>query len=225
MNTLIQDLRYGARILIKHRAVTLVAVLATAVGIAANTTIFSTMHSLILHPFNFANQDRLIVVWEQNPSVGNVRGSVAPGNFADWREHNQTCEQLVALEQHSFDLSEGDQPERFTGTRVTEGFFDLLGVKPVLGRTFLPEENQPGRDQVVVLKNSFWQQRLAGDPDIAGKTLTLNKKTFTVIGVMPPDFNYPFHDGQMWTPLVLDQQMSNDRGAHYLEMIGILKPG
>ena len=225
MNTFIQDLRYGARILIKHRGVTLVAVLATAVGIAANTTIFSTMHSLILRPFNFANQDRLIVVWEQNLSVGNVRGSVAPGNFAGWREHNQTCEQLIALEQQPFDLSEGDQPERFAGTRVTEGFFDALGVKPILGRTFLPEENQSGREQVVVLKNSFWQQRLAADPNVVGKPLLLNQKPFTVIGVMPPDFNYPYQGGQLWTPLVIDQQAGNDRSSHYLEVMGLLKPG
>src|ERR1041384_2287504 len=225
MNTVSQDLRYGARILMKHRGVTLVAILATAVGIAANTTIFSTVHSLILRPFNFANQDRLIAVWEQNLGAGFMRGSVAPGNFTDWREHNQTCERLVALEQNAFDLSDGDQPERFAGTRVTEGFFDVLGVKPILGRTFSPEENQPGHEQVVVLKNSLWQQRFAADPDIVGKTLTLNQKPFTIIAVMPPDFNYPYHSGQTWTPFVIDQQMSNDRGAHNLEMIGILKPG
>jgi len=224
MNTLVQDLRYGARILLKHRGVTLVAILATAVGIAANTTIFSTVHSLILRPFNFADQDRLIVVWEQNLSVGNVRGSVAPGNFTDWREHNRTCEQLVAIEQHYFDLTDGDQPERFAGCRVTDRFFDTLGVKAALGRTFLPEESEPGREQVVVLKNSFWQQRFAADPEIVGKTLTLNQKTFTVIGVMPPDFNYPYHSGQMWTPLVFDRQMRSDRGAHYLEVIGMLEP-
>lgn len=225
MNTLIQDLRYGARMLLKHRGITLVAILATAVGIAANTTIFSTVHSLILHPFNFANQDRLIVVWEQNLSVGFVRGSVAPGNFVDWREHNRTCDALVAIEQHYFDLTDGDQPERFAGTRVTEGFFDTLGVKPALGRTFSPDENEPGHEQVVVLKNSFWQQRFGADPNIVGKTLELNQKNFTVIGVMPQEFNYPFHSGQMWTPLVVDRQMGSDRGAHYLEMIGMLKPG
>jgi putative ABC transport system permease protein len=224
MNTLVQDLRYGARILLKHRGVTLVAILATAVGIAANTTIFSTVHSLILRPFNFANQDRLIVVWEQNLTVGNVRGSVAPGNFTDWREQNRTCSQLVAIEQHYFDLTDGDQPERFAGCRVTEGFFDTLGVKATLGRTFLPEENEPGRERVVVLKNTFWQQRFAADPEIVGKTLTLNQKSFTVIGVMPPDFNYPYHSGEMWTPLVFDRQMRIDRGAHYLEAIGMLEP-
>lgn len=225
MNTLISDLRYGTRMLMRHRGVALVAILATAVGIAANTTIFSTVHSLILRPFNFANQDRLIVVWEQNLSVGNVRGSVAPANFTDWREQNRTCERLVAIQQYSFDLTEGDQPERFSGCRVTEGFFDTLGVKAVLGRTFLAEESEPGREQVVVLKNSFWRERLAADPDIVGKTLTLNQKAFLVVGVMPSEFNYPYHSGQMWSPLVSDRQMRNDRGSHYLEVIGILKPG
>lgn len=224
MNTLVQDLRYGARMLMRHRGVTIVAVLATAVGIAANTTIFSTVHSLILQPFNFANQDRLIVVWEQNLSVGNVRGSVAPANFTDWREQNRTCERLVAIQQYSFDLTDGDQPERFAGCRVTEGFFDVLGVKAALGRTFLPEESEPGREQVVVLKNSFWRERFAGDPDIVGKTLTFDQKGFLVVGVMPPDFNYPYHSGQMWSPLVFDRQMSVNRGSHYLEVIGMLEP-
>jgi putative ABC transport system permease protein len=225
MNTFIQDLRYGARMLMRNRGITLVAVLATAVGIAANTTIFSTVHSLILHPFNFANQDRLIVVWEQNLSVGNVRGSVAPGNFTDWRGQNRTCEQLVAIQQYSFDLTEGDQPERFPGCLVTEGFFDTLGVKAALGRTFLPEESEPGREHVVVLKNSFWRERFAADPDIVGKTLTLNQKAFLVIGVTPPDFNYPYHSGQMWAPLVFDRKMQVDRGSHSLEVMGMLNPG
>src|SRR5262245_41892485 len=103
MSTLIQDLRYGARMLLRFPGVTLVAIVATALGIGANTTIFSTMHSLILRPFNFANQDRLIVVWEQNRAAGSVRGSVAPANFVDWREQNQTCEQLVAIKQHFFE--------------------------------------------------------------------------------------------------------------------------
>ena len=225
MSTLIQDLRYGARMLLRNRGVTIVAILATAVGIAANTTIFSTVHSLILRPFNFANQDRLIVVWEQNLSVGNIRGSVAPANFVDWREQNRTCDGLVAIQQYSFDLTDGDQPERFAGCLVTEGFFDTLGVKAAIGRTFLPEESETGREQVVVLKNSFWRERFAADPDIVGRTLTFNQKAFLVIGVMPPDFNYPYHSGQMWSPLVLDRKMHVNRGDHYLEVMGILKPG
>jgi len=152
MNTLIdsgfeslwQDIRYGMRTLIRTPAVTIVAILATALGISANTTIFSTAYSLILRPFNFPDQDRLIAVWEQNPVLGFKRGSVASGNFVDWNEENHTCERLVAIDQHYFDISDGDQPERFPGSRVTAGFFDTLGATAALGRTLLDQDSEPG---------------------------------------------------------------------------------
>lgn len=224
MDSLWRDLKYSARSLMKHPGFTAVAVLTLALGIAANTTIFSTVDALLLHPFSFPNQQRLLVVWEQNLAVGTTRGSVAPGNFTDWHDQNQSCD-LVAIEQSAFDVSDGANPERFPGYGVTQGFFDALGVKAAQGRTFLPEESQPGREQVVVLKHSFWQQRLGGDPGIVGKTITLNRKPFTVIGVMSPDFNYPYNDGEMWTPLVFDKEESHDRGSHYLRVIGLLKPG
>ena len=225
MDSLLRDLKFSARSLLKYPGFAAVAVLTLALGIAANTTIFSTVDALILHPFSFPNQERLLVLWEQNLAVGTVRGSVAPGNFTDWREQNQTCEQLVAIQQKSFDLSDGSHPERFPGYGVTEGFFDVLGVKAAQGRTFLPEESQPGHEQVVVLKHSFWQQHLGGDPGIVGKTITLNRKVFTVVGVMPADFNYPYNGGEMWTPLVFDKDDQHNRGSHYLRVIGLLKPG
>jgi putative ABC transport system permease protein len=225
MESLLWDLRFSARSLAKHPAFAVVAVLTLALGIAANTTIFSTVDALLLHPFSFPNEQRLLVLWEQNLAVGNVRGAVAPGNFTDWREQNQTCEQLVAIQQTSFDLSEGVQPERFPGYAVTQGFFDALGVKAARGRTFLPEESESGHEQVVVLKNSFWQQHLGSDPNIVGKTITLNRKVFTVVGVMSADFNYPYNGGEMWTPLVFDKDDLHDRGNHYLRVIGLLKPG
>ena len=225
MEGLLKDLRYGIRSLLKRPGFTLVAVLTLALGIAANTTIFSTVDALLLHPFSFPNQDRLLVLWEQNLAVGTTRGSVAPGNFTDWREQTQACEQLVAIDQMSFDLADGAHPERFPGYGVTQGFFDALGVKAAQGRTFLPEESEPGREQVVVLKHSFWQQHLGGDPQIVGKTITLNRKAFTVVGVMPADFNYPYNGGEMWTPLVFDQEEQHNRENHYLRVIGLLKPG
>jgi putative ABC transport system permease protein len=225
MKTLLKDIRYSVRSLLKHPGFTAVVVATLAVGIAANTTIFSTVDALLLHPFSFPNQERLLVLWEQNPAVGTVRGSVAPGNFTDWREQNQICEQVVAIDQLSFDLSDGTHPERFPGYGVTHGFFDALGVKAAQGRTFLPEESEPGREQVVVLKNSFWQERFGGDPQIVGKTITLNRKPFTVVGVMPADFNYPYNAGVMWTPLIFDREEQHDRQSHYLRVIGLLKPG
>src|SRR5882672_4159642 len=129
MNSLLRDLKFSARSLSKYPAFAAVAVLTLALGIAANTTIFSTVDTLILHPFSFPNQERLLVLWEQNLTVGTVRGLVAPGNFTDWREQNQSCEQLVAIQQKAFDLSDGARPERFPGYGVTQGFFDALGVK------------------------------------------------------------------------------------------------
>jgi putative ABC transport system permease protein len=225
MDSLLRDLKFSVRSLLKHPGFTTVVVLTLALGIGANTTIFSTVDALILHPFSFPNQDRLIVVWEQNRAVGNVRGAVAPGNFTEWRDQNQVCEQLVAIQQKSFDVSDGSHPERFPGYGVTLGFFEALGVKAAQGRTLLPEDSEPGREQVVVLKHSFWQQHLGADPGIVGKTINLNRKQFTVVGVMPADFNYPYNGGEMWTPLVFDRDEQKERGDHYLRVIGLLKPG
>ena len=174
MDSLLRDLALSARSFLKHPGFALIAVLTLALGIAANTTIFSTLDALILNPFSFPNQQRLLVLWEQNLAVGTVRGSVAPGNFTEWREQSRACEQIVAIDQMSFDLG-GADPERFPGYGVTQGFFDTFGVKAAKGRTFLPEESEPGREQVVVLKHSFWQRHLNGDPNIVGKTITLNR--------------------------------------------------
>src|SRR6266446_5683199 len=225
MDSVIKDRRFGIRILLKRPGFTAIAVITLALSIGANTTIFSAVDALILRPFSFPNQERLVVVWEQNLAVGNMRGAVAPGNFSDWREQNQTCEHLVAIEQREFDTSDGTQLDRYPGYSVNKGFFEVLGVKAALGRTFLPEESEPGRDQVLVLKHSFWQARFNGDRNIVGKTIRLNQKVFTVVGVMPPDFNYPYNGGEMWTPLTFDKGRSSDRGDHELRVIGLLKPG
>ncbi|MGH9937816.1 MAG: ABC transporter permease, partial [Blastocatellia bacterium] len=206
---------------------TMIAVITLALGIAANTTIFSAADALILRPFNFPHQERLVMIWERSTTQGGFdHGSaVAPGNFTDWREQSQSFERLVAIDQRFFDLTGADQPERFKGYGVSAGFFDALGVKAAIGRTFLPGEDEPGRDQVVVFKHNLWERRFGSDPNIVGRTLTLNAKTFTVIGVMPPDFNFPFNAGEMWGPLGFDEKMKRERGGHYLQTLGLLKPG
>lgn len=225
MESLLRDLKLSARSLRKQRGFTAVAVLTLMLGIGANTTIFSTVDALLLHPYSFPNQDRLVVVWEQNRAAGMSRGEVSPGNFIDWRDHNQVCEQLVAIQQSFFDLSGGSNPERFPGYGVTAGFFEALGVKAALGRTLQPEDSEPGHEQVVVLKHSFWQQHFAGDPGIVGKAVSLNRKQFTVVGVMPADFDYPYNGGEIWTPLLFDRETQQNRGEHYLRVIGLLKHG
>lgn len=181
-----QDMRFGLRILLKNPGLAFVAILAIALGISANTTIFSLVHSLILRPFDLPNQERLIVVRESNLEVGQDRDPVAPGNFADWREQNETCERLAAIEHHYFDLTEGDRAERFDGYRVTADYFAALGVKAAYGRTFRPDECEPGRDQVVVLKHLFWEQRLAADPKIIAQRQfpeTNDKRTAAVLSL------------------------------------------
>ena len=225
MDNVLQDLRYGLRVLLKSPGFTTVALLAITLGIAANTTTFSAMDATLFHPFAFPNQDRLVMLWESNPDLGFKRGSVAPANVSDWREQNQTLEQVTAISFRSFDLTERDEPERFSGYLVSANFFDVLGVSAMYGRTFAADEGQDGRQQVVVLKHSLWQRRFAADPNLINQTIRLNGKTFTVIGVMPPEFNYPFNGGEMWAPIVFDAKDLTNRGSHFLQVVGLLKPG
>ena len=140
------------------------------------------------------------------------------------REQNQTLEQVVAISPRYFDLTEHDEPERFVGYDVSSSFFDTLGVSPLFGRTFSPDEGEPGHQHVVVLKHNLWQRRFGADPNIVNQTIRLNGNSFTVIGVMPPGFNYPFNGGELWTPLVLDDRQLTQRSENYLQAMALLKP-
>lgn len=225
METVLKDVRYGFRMLLRNPGFTTVALLAITLGIAANTTTFSAMDATLFHPFSFPNQDRLLMLWEANPQMGSNRGSVAPANVNDWREQNQTFEHVIAINQRYFDLTERDEPERLFGYLVSSSFFDALGVNALYGRTFAPDEGQPGKQNVVVLKHSLWQQRFGADPNIVNRTIRLDGKTLTVIGVMPPGFNFPFNGGEMWAPLVFEPNNLTNRGNHYLQVMGLLRPG
>jgi len=224
MNYLWQDLIFGARMFLKTPGLTTVAVLALALGIGANTTIFSLVDALLLRPFSFSNQDRLVMVWESSPEVGIRRELVSPGNITEWRKRNQTLQELVAIEHSSLDITGGDQTERYLGYRVSPAFFATLGVKAALGRTLAREDSEQGRENVVVLKHSLWQKRFGTDPNIVGKTVILNGRVCAIIGVMPREFNFPFSGGEMWIPLVSDGEFERQFGDHYLTVIGLLKP-
>jgi putative ABC transport system permease protein len=225
MGTLLQDLRYGLRMLTKQPGFTAIAVLAIALGIGANTMIFSCVNALLLRPFSFGNQERLMMVWERNQEVGVRRGSVAPGNFVEWRDHAKVFEQLVAYQQNYFNLTEGDEPERIPGSLVTPNIFTALAINAEQGRVFTPEEGEAGREQVVLVKHSLWQRRFGSDPNLIGKTINLGGKSYTVVGVMPPDFDFPVNGSELWAPLVFDAKDLTDRGSHYLQVFGLLKPG
>ncbi len=219
-----QDLRYGLRIMLKRPGFTLIAISMLAIGIAANTTIFSIAYALILRPFDFPNQDRLVMIWSQSLSAGYHHKYILNGVFTDWQEQSQSFEQLVRYGGGLAYLTGAHQPEQLFGYSVSANFFDALGVKAALGRTMQKGEDEPGRDQVVVLRHSFWRRRFNSDPDIAGKKLTINGKTFTVIGVMPEKFNFPPLNGQFWTPLTLDENAKRDYNRAH-SAFGLLKPG
>jgi putative ABC transport system permease protein len=221
-----QDLRYGLRMMLKTPGFTMIAIGMVAIGVAANTAVFSIADGLILRPFDFPNQDRLVMIWTQSRSAGFHHKYIPNPLFTDWQEQNQSFEQLVRYTRRLDYLTGAHGPEQVWGNLVSANFFDTLGGKAALGRTFQKGEDEPGRDKVVVLRHSFWQRRFNSDPDIVGKTISINESAFTIIGVMPEKFNFPAHfDGRFWTPFTLSEKEKRDyeRGAH--NAFGLLKPG
>ncbi|MBO0726112.1 MAG: ABC transporter permease, partial [Blastocatellia bacterium] len=221
-----QDLRYGGRMMLKRPGFTLIAIGMVAIGVAANTAVFSIADGLILRPFDFSNQDRLVMIWTQSRLAGFHHKYIPTALFTDWQEQNQSFEQLVRFSGGLDYLTGAYGPEQVWGNVVSANFFDALGVKAALGRTLQKGEDEPGRDKVVVLRHSFWQRRFNSDPEIVGKTMAINERTYTIIGVMPEKFNFPAHfDGQYWTPFTLDEEKKRDydHGAH--NAFGLLKPG
>jgi putative ABC transport system permease protein len=225
MQTLLQDLRYGARILLKKPGFTLIAAFAIALGIGAVTAIFSATDATMLRPFSFPNQERLAIIFERNPEAGITRGSVSPADVIAWREQAQILQEVVAIRPREHTLSGEGPPERYTSYGVSAAFFDAIGARPQLGRGFRRGEDEEGNAQVVVLRHGFWQTRFGGDSKIIGKQITLDDKPFEVIGVMPEDFEFPYGVGEMWTPFVIGQRMKQDHGNHYLRAMALLKPG
>src|ERR1700730_18585385 len=226
METLLRDIRYGIRSLLKRPGFTMVALIALALGIGANTAIFSLVNAVLLRPLPFGEPDRLVWMWG-NIRNGGSRASVSPLDFLDYRKQNTTFEEFAASTGGPIplNLTGNGEPERLTAAGVTGNYFQALGVKPVLGRTFLLENESPGRDQVAVLSYGLWQKRFGGDPGILNKTVTLDGKTCDVLGVMPKDFNFP-QSAELWIPLNFDiDPEMKQRKAHFLRPIGKLKPG
>jgi len=184
-----QDLRFGARMLLKQPGFTLIAVLTLALGIGANTAIFSIVNAVLLRPFPYKEPERLVMLRER----GSVGGGFSPSypNFVDWRAQNTVCSSMSAvLQNESFNFTGAGEPERLQGRRVSAEFFSTLGVKPHVGRDFLPEEDQPGATPAAILSYGLWQRRFGNDPSLIGKQLTLNQQSYTVVGVTPPDFHF-----------------------------------
>ncbi|MBO0863436.1 MAG: ABC transporter permease, partial [Chloracidobacterium sp.] len=222
MESFIQDLRFGARMLLKQPAFTSIAVLTLALGVGANTAIFSLVNAVLLRPLPFAEPERLVWTWGE--FSGGNRAATSPPDFLDYRAQNRSFEELAAEMFNSFNLTGAGEPERIIGSSVTANFFQALGVKMVQGRAFLPEEERSGAAQVAIIGQRLWLQRFGGDPQIIGKTITLDGRGYTVVGVAP-DAAQVLAEAEIWTPLPFDHPGMKVRRFHFLRAIGRLKPG
>jgi putative ABC transport system permease protein len=224
MDVLLRDIRYGIRSLVKRPAFTLIAGMTLALGIGANTAIFSVVNTVLLRPLPYRDAERIVTVWQNNAKAGVSRNDVSPANFLDWQEQSRSFESMVGIEPFGFSMVGNGEPERFPVWLVTAGFFETMGTNPLRGRTFSSQDYQPGNERVVVISHSLWQRRFGGDQNLVGQKLTLNGQPYTVVGVMPPEFQFP-PDREVWAPRVLRENDRQLRGPTYWNVIARLKPG
>ena len=220
-----RDLRFGVRVLLKRPAFTVVAVLTLALGIGANTAIFGVVDAVLLRPLPFAHPDRLVQIWERAQKTGDDHDSVMAANYIDWRARSHVFEEVAAHAGTSVNLTGLAEPERIRAGRVSASLFPLLGVQPEIGRVFFSDEDQPGHQRVVVISNRLWKSHFSGDPEIIGRTITLNNQDYVVVGVAPAGFALPLNENSdIWTPLVFTPEELTLRNNHYLKVLARLKP-
>ena len=220
MDTLLQDLRFGLRLLLRQPAFTLLVVLTLALGIGANTAIFSVVNGVLLRPLPFPSPERLVRVWGYHPGIGKETASLP--DFRDWREGAPAFEHLEACASTYFNLTGPGEPERIRAARTTAGFFQALRVPAALGRTFETGEDRQGNNRVVVLSHGFWKRHLGASPEVLGRTLTLDGNPHTIIGVAPEHFRFLWNT-ELWAPLATEAELG--RRSDFLSVIGRLGPG
>ena len=230
MKTLLQDIRFGLRMLNRNPGFTAAAVVTLALGIAANTTIFSLMNGWMLRPPRIKDPASVVVIVSTDPAKGRWdwdRNAVSASDFVAWREQSHAFEDMVASEWSDFALTGVGEPERLGGERVSASYFQMQGVSPALGRTFLPGEDQPGHAQVVILSHGLWQRRFAADPKVVGKAVLLNGQSHTVVGVMPNSYRLGHYGPQLWTALVFAPEivLPEARENRSLSVLARLKSG
>ena len=221
MTGIIQDIRFGLRQLVNSPGFTAIAVITLAVGIGANSAIFSNVNALILRPFALPGLNRVVAIWETSPKDDATSVKAAPANFFDWTEQSQSFEHLAAVHGWDANLTGAGVAERAECYRVTAQFFSLLGVAPRIGRNIGPADFQQGATPVVVISNGFWQRHLGGDTGVIGKSVQLNGNKFTVVGVAGEEVDFPA-GAELWTPLDLTAD-HEDRANHFLLVLGRLK--
>jgi putative ABC transport system permease protein len=233
MHTLLQDFRYGLRTLRKSRGFAAAAVLVLALGIGANTAIFSVVNSVLLRPLPFPHPEQLVQVWHTPPQTsfpGMKEFAVSAANYLDWAADNHVFQRIAIYTWSSFNLTGTGEPQFVNARRVSSSFFPLLQAQPMLGRVFSPEEDQPGHDHVVVLNESFWRNQFGADRNIVGRDLTLDGAAYRVIGVMPAKFQFPIssdpaNSAKLWAPLAMTDRERAVRGEHHYAVIGRLREG
>lgn len=220
-----QDIRYALRTLARNPAFTLVAVAALSLGIGANTTIVTVVNAIVLEPLKFENPEQLVSIREDLAKLGRpLSFPVSPVNFLDYRAENHVFSHMSVIRNSAFNYSDGVEPVRLQAVLVSADFFELLGVKPFLGRGFLDAENDPGKNQVVVLSHGLWMSHFGGRRDIVGQSIRLDDKPYIVVGVSPAGFQYP-PQAELWSPFVFGPQELQARGFHYVGAIARLRPG
>ncbi|HXQ72373.1 MAG TPA: ABC transporter permease, partial [Pyrinomonadaceae bacterium] len=229
--TVMQDVRYGVRMLTKHRAFTAVAVITLALGIGANTAIFSVVNELLLRPLVYRDAERIVMLWEVTPE-GRRQNTTSRANFRAWRDQNSSFTQMAAFTDQRFNLTGDGEPEELSVQMATPEIFKVLGVDPLLGRTFLAEDDGAGKAPVVVLSYSLWQRRFGGQSSVLEQPITLNGEKFTIVGVMPASFQFHIkhrsgtgRPAELWTILAMPiGSGANDRGR-FLSVVARLKDG
>ncbi|MDQ1557189.1 MAG: hypothetical protein QOD32_249 [Pyrinomonadaceae bacterium] len=240
MRTLLQDLRYGFRMLWKSPGFTLVTVLALALGIGANTAIFSVVNTVLLRPLPFERPEQLVLLWETHPFGKQLGYEHLPGstaNFTDWRrQQSELFEGMAALDSWNVALTGRDEPQRLTGVKASANLFSLLRVEPAAGRGFRAEDERPGANRVVVISHGLWQRRFGSDPSVLNQTLTLDGDSYTIVGIMPAAVTFPQDMGlpaffdfsaktDLWTPYALTDEETQNRGSHHIAVVGRLRDG
>ncbi len=224
MQSVLADLRYSFRLLLRSRGYAIIAILALALGIGANTAIFSAVDAVLIRPLPYPDPDRLAMVWEDNSIAGFPTNTPAPANFLDWKKQNQVFSEMSAARGAAKNLTGDGPPEFVLGRGVLPGFFRVLGVTPALGRTLTDSDDQAG-ENVVVISYGLFQRRYAADPNLVGRSILMDGEKFTVVGVMPPSFHFPTKRDDIWIPARLTPQDQARRGSHYLQVVARLKPG
>jgi putative ABC transport system permease protein len=224
MFSILQDVRFGLRMLGKHRLATLVSILALALGIGVNTAMFSVAEAFLLHPAPFENADRVVAVVDSRPQQNIDMNAIAPATYFDWRKEARSFDQMAAYAWDEINLTGEGQPQKVQAFQISSNLFAMLGVQPQLGRSFAGDEEEPGKNQEIILGHALWEQRYASDPRIIGKNVKVDGKSYAIVGVMAKGFDFPM-PAEAWVPLTIETKERERRDNRWLWVLGHLKPG